>query len=174
MAGAAVCSAWGGPRRRVRGLVVLEALSGLVLLAGLWPPSVPLLAGAAFAFLFLSPFIASSLLTVWQVKVPPDVQGRVFAVRRVVGLAGPPIAALLAGPLAERLFEPWMTPGGALAGSVGRVIGVGPGRGIGLLLAALGLLAVLNGLVVWLSPRVRHLEDELPDVPLAEAVEKAS
>jgi len=38
---------------------------------------------------------------------------------------------LLAGPLADKVFEPMMAPGGFLAGSVGAFLGVGPGRGIG-------------------------------------------
>jgi len=39
-----------------------------------------------------------------------------------------PLAYLLAGPLADRVAEPLMAEGGALAGTVGRVLGVGSGR----------------------------------------------
>jgi hypothetical protein len=74
-----------------------------------------------------------------------------------------PAAYFLAGPLADRVFEPMLAPGGALSGSVGALIGVGKGRGIGFLFMLLGLL-VLSGLAVAVSyPRLRQVEDELPD-----------
>lgn len=36
-----------------------------------------------------------------QSKVPPNLQGRVFALRKVVSLSSAPLGALLAGPLAD-------------------------------------------------------------------------
>jgi DHA3 family macrolide efflux protein-like MFS transporter len=69
----------------------------------------------------------------------------------------------LCGPLAEEVFEPLMAPGGALAGTVGQAIGTGTGRGIALLFMVLGGLTLINAALAWLSPRVRLVEDELPD-----------
>jgi hypothetical protein len=42
-----------------------------------------------------------------------------------------PLAYLAAGVLAEKVYEPLLSPNGLLSSSVGLVIGVGPGRGIG-------------------------------------------
>ena len=67
------------------------------------------------------------------------------------------------GPLVDRLLEPLLIPGGRLAGNVGLIIGVGPGRGIGLLFIAMGMLKVAVTLASLLNPRVRRIEDELPD-----------
>lgn len=163
LVGAALMSAWGGPRRRILGVLGFELLAGLALFAAAMPPDARVVAGAAFVFMFTTPGVIGCSQSIWQCKVPAELQGRVFAVRRMMALSTPPVAALLAGPLAERLFEPWMAPGGALAGSLGGVLGTGPGRGIALLYLVLGVLAVLNVLVAWLSPRVRGVEDELPD-----------
>ena len=101
--------------------------------------------------------------TIWQSKTAPDVQGRLFAVRRMIAWASLPLAYLLAGPLADQVFEPLLMEGGLLAGSVGRVIGVGAGRGIGLLYIVLGCIMLLAVLVAYLYPRLRLLENELPD-----------
>lgn len=60
-------------------------------------------------------------------------------------------------------LDPWMAPGGALAGSAGRVLGVGEGRGIGLLFVAIGLAMTLLAVGGYLQPRIRGIEDELPD-----------
>jgi MFS transporter, DHA3 family, macrolide efflux protein len=163
LVGGVVMSVWGGPRRRITGLIGFNMLSGLALLVAGLPPSTLIVTLGASLFLFTTPIMMSCAQTIWQTKVAPGLQGRVFAVRRMVSLSAPPVATLLAGPLADRLFEPWMAPGGALAGSVGRVIGTGPGRGIGFLFVVLGGVTLGNALVLWLSPRVRLVEDELPD-----------
>jgi hypothetical protein len=59
------------------------------------------------------------------------------------------------------LFSPLAV---ALASSVGRIIGTGPGRGIGLLYILLGLLGLSATAAAFLYPRLRHVERELPDV----------
>jgi MFS family permease len=161
--GAIVISVWGGPRRRVYGLAGAVFLSGLVLFMGALPPSVPLIAAGAAIFMFNMPVMGSCSQAIWLSKVPPDLQGRVFAVRRMIASVASPLTYLLAGPIADRMFEPWLAPGGALAGSIGRVIGIGPGRGIGLLFIVLGVVLCAVGLAVFASPRLRELEDELPD-----------
>jgi hypothetical protein len=79
-----------------------------------------------------------------------------------------PIASLVAGPLADRVFEPLLAVNGPLAGSVGQITGVGPGRGIGLLLISMGLLLVMASVVSYLCPRLRLVEEELPDAVAAD------
>jgi len=89
--------------------------------------------------------------------------GRVLGTTQALGQAAQPLAYLAAGPLVERLAEPALAPGGALAGTVGLLTGTGPGRGIAavFLLAALLLLALAA--VTVLHPRLRTLEADLPD-----------
>lgn len=174
LAGGVVMSVWGGPRRRIRGIIGFHALSGCALFLAAFPASVLLISIGASLVFFTIPLVASCAQAIWQAKVAPDLQGRVFSMRRMISLAAPPVAALLAGPLADGLFEPWLRPGGALAGTVGKVVGTGPGRGIALLCVALGLLAWLNALVAYLSPRVRNVEDELPEALHEERARSAS
>jgi hypothetical protein len=173
LGGAVLMSAWGGTKQRLVGVLGAQVLAGLALLVGSLRPSIPLVTASAALFLFSVPPIWSSAQAIWQTKVAPDLQGRVFAVRRMVVLAVPPVASLLAGFLAERVFEPALSPTGALAGTVGRLIGTGPGRGVAFLFWLLGLLCLGNALVAWLSPRMRRLERELPDA-LADQVSPAA
>ena len=169
LAGALVMSAWGGPRRRVRGVLGFNLLAAVALLLAALPPSFALTAAAAALFLFTFPMLVSCSQAIWQTKVAPDIQGRVFAVRRTLSVVAVTAGTLLAGPLADRVFMPMMMPGGPLAGTVGRVIGVGPGRGIALLLMILGVLVAIASVLAMLSPRLRNLEDELPDALPAQA-----
>lgn len=163
LAGAVVMSAHGGPRRRIHGVLGVGLLFGVGLaLAGLRPDPY-LIAGALFVAFFAAPIVNGSSQAIWQAKVPPDVQGRVFAVRRLIAQFTAPVAYLAAGPLVDGVFEPLLAPGGALADTVGRVVGVGEGRGIGFLFTVLAVLMALVTLWAYLRPRVRRVEEELPD-----------
>jgi MFS transporter, DHA3 family, macrolide efflux protein len=161
--GGLVMSVWGGPKRRINGVLGFELLSGLCfILAGLRPSAV-LITTAAFFLFFSFTFVNGSSQAIWQSKIPADLQGRVFAVRRMVAWSAVPLAYLIAGPLAEYVFEPLMAVGGRYAGTIGQVIGAGPGRGIGLLFIIMGLLTVLIACAGYFYPRLRLLEDEVMD-----------
>lgn len=161
--GTLLMSAWGGPKRRIHGVLGFMIISGVFqMLLGL-RPSLVLIAIAGFGAMFASPIINASSQAIWQSKVAPDVQGRVFAVRRMIAWSTIPLAYILAGPLADRVFNPLLVEGGALASSVGRVLGVGAGRGTGLLFMLTGFLSILAAVGGYIYPRVRHIEDELPD-----------
>jgi DHA3 family macrolide efflux protein-like MFS transporter len=164
LAGSVVMSVWGGPGRKVYGLYIPLMVQGAILMLGGLRADAVLIGSAAFVFLFLGPIIFGCSQAIWQVKVPPDLQGRVFSVRRMIALSTLPLASLLAGPLADGIFEPLMAPTGPLAGSVGRILGVGEGRGIGLLFMVLGVLVVVIVALAWRNPRLRNVETELPDV----------
>jgi hypothetical protein len=118
------------------------------------------------------PILSSSNQVIWQKKVAPDVQGRVFAIRRTITLATPLLTYVVAGPLSDRVFEPLMAVNGPLAGSLGQILGTGAGRGIGLLFVSMGLLLVLITAISCLSPHLRHVEDELPDAVIIRSIQE--
>jgi MFS transporter, DHA3 family, macrolide efflux protein len=163
VAGSILMSVWGGPKRRIRGIFLALCLIPLVLCLAGFEPSVPLIATAAFLFMFCFPIINGCSAVIWQRKIAPDVLGRTSSLQRMIATAALPVAAILAGPLADHVFEPLLAEGGALAGSVGQVIGVGQGRGIALLFILMGLLMYVALAWGWSNPRLRNLEDELPD-----------
>ena len=130
-------------------------------------PQLVVMAIAGFGMMFVMPIINGSSQAIWQSKVDADLQGRVFSVRRMIAWSMTPIAYALAGPLNDQVFKPLLVEGGALADSiVGQLIGVGPGRGTGLLFILLGFLSVLAAASGYLNPRVRNVETELPDAEL--------
>ncbi len=169
LAGSVLMSIWGGPKRRIHGVLGCSVLQAIFMIVGGLRPSAMLVAIAAFGFLFANALVTGSSQTIWQSKVASDVQGRVFAVRRMIAWSSIPLAYLVAGPLADKIVAPLMAINGLLAGSVGRVIGAGPGRGIALLLIILGFITLLLTLASYLKPRLRMLEDELPDALPKEA-----
>jgi DHA3 family macrolide efflux protein-like MFS transporter len=96
-----------------------------------------------FLFLFGLAGLMAEEQAVWQVRVPAAAQGRVFALRRAITWASLPISYAIAGPLADSVFTPALSAGGALAASVGSLFGTGPGRGIALLLMCAGVAKAL-------------------------------
>jgi DHA3 family macrolide efflux protein-like MFS transporter len=163
LAGSILMSAHGGPRRRADGVLGFGMLYSASFLAiGLWA-AVPAIAAASFALMFCVPLINGCSQAIWQSKVPPELQGRVFAVRRMIAQATLPLALIAAGPLADRIAKPLLAPGGALAASVGRIFGTGGARAIGLLYVALGAAASIASVMAWTARRFRRLEDDLPD-----------
>jgi DHA3 family macrolide efflux protein-like MFS transporter len=117
----------------------------------------------AFFSTFLMPIINGSSQAIWQAKVAPDVQGRVFSVRRLIAQVSAPLAILLSGPLADYVFEPAMMAGGSLINSFGSLVGTGSGAGMSLMFVITGVFGVLVSLVGYLFPEIRDVEDILPD-----------
>jgi len=163
LAGTLVMSIWGGPKRRIFGIIAAEMVAGFSSLVMGIRPSIPLISVAAFGVMFGMPISNANSQAIWQTKVAQDIQGRVFSIRRMIAMSMEPLAFALSGLLAERFFEPLMAEGGQATAFFGPVIGVGPGRGIGLMIVISGILYMLAAGIILLHPRIRRVEIELPD-----------
>jgi hypothetical protein len=170
--GGLVMSAWGGPKRRVHGVLVGFALASLMdgVFMGVGR-GLSIWVVAAFCGAFFIPIINGSNQAIWQAKVAPDVQGRVFSVRMLIAWLVNPVAMLIAGPLADFVLEPAMRLDGSLTGTFGWLVGAGPGAGIALIFVFAGLMTMLVGLGGYAVPAIREAETRLPD---HEVVERAS
>lgn len=162
--GGIVMSVWGGPKKRVHGVLMGWILTGLFAQSLLG--FVQTFTGWAIGLLIggmLVPMLNGSNQAIWQAKVEPDIQGRVFGTRRFIAWLVSPLAQALAGPLADKVFEPAMQTGGAWAGRFGSLVGTGPGAGIALMFVITGLFAAMAGLVGYFNPHIRNVEAVLPD-----------
>ncbi|HUG33665.1 MAG TPA: MFS transporter [Anaerolineales bacterium] len=173
LAGGLAMSIWGGPKLRIHGVVL-----GLILMnvgragTGLGRD---VIAWSIFGFfaLFFVALCNSSNQALWQSKSPADVQGRVFAARRVTGQLSFPIAALIAGPLSDRLFEPAMSAGGLLAPIFGGLFGTGPGAGMSLLIFCAAIIGIIIPAVSYAIPVFRNVEDIIPDIQASSSFQEA-
>lgn len=156
-------SAWGGPRTKVYGVFGASMIIGIGLMIAGLRPSLTAVALGAFVAFFAIPIGNGSSQAIWQRKVEPDIQGRVFALRRTISQAATPIALLLVGPLVDRVLEPLMADDGALADSLGSVIGTGSGRGAALMMLIMGLLAIGATAIAYSYQPLRNLERDVPD-----------
>jgi len=164
VAGGLIVSASGGFKKRIRGMLIgwaVYAVFGLILFGlgrnlNMW---IPVSIVAALCF----PLTQSSSNAIWQAKVAPDIQGRVFSARRLIAWLVDPIMPVLAGLLADRVLEPAMQGQTGLARTFGWLVGNGPGSGMSVQFIISGLLYISVVAVAWFIPAVRHVETLLPD-----------
>ncbi|MCY1137661.1 amino acid adenylation domain-containing protein [Actinoplanes sp. Pm04-4] len=164
IAGGTLMAIWGGPRRRrMIGVLVgnLGTAAGCALVGV--RPSIVVVTAGLFLMTMAMATAQDIYATIVQVKVPQRYHGRVFALNQTISWSTLPIGFALLAPVGVRLFEPLLQPGGALAGSVGAVIGVGPGRGTGFLYVVFGAILAVITVAGFLIRPLRRLDTDVPD-----------
>jgi len=166
--GGIVISTWGGPKKKIRGALISMALCGIFgrVLFGLGRDFVSWIPGAFLTFFFI-PILNGCLAPVWLSKVPPDIQGRVMSARITLSRSMIPLGTLIAGPLAEKVFEPAMMSGGVMVPIFGKLVGTGPGAGMSLLFIMTGILIFGLTPLGFAVPAIRDAEILLPDYTAA-------
>ena len=163
LTGSLIMTAWGGPKKRINGILSFELVSGVCfILMGIKPSFWPIAVGAFGAHITIA-IVFGSNQALWQTKVEPENQGRVFAAQQMIASIASPVAYLLAGPLAEKVFEPMVTSGGMIGQQLGQLIGTEVGRGIGLMFVLMGLIKSTVSIIGYSNPSLRRIEDEIPD-----------
>jgi MFS family permease len=148
----------GGFKKRIHGVLLgWAAMTICFIVVGLRPT--PWVVGTGIFLWYLAlPLMNTSSQAIWQAKTPRDIMGRVFSVRRMLAQFTVPLGDFTAGPLADKIFNPAMAIGGALSSSAGKVIGVGPGRGIALMLITFAIVPVIVAEEVQEPVREEHRE----------------
>jgi MFS transporter, DHA3 family, macrolide efflux protein len=160
VAGGLLLSLWGGPKKRLPAFLWTNAaaflLGDFLFAIG---RSLPAWVVAAFFSAVFIPFILSCYESIWQACVAHDVQGRVLSAKNMIQVGSMPLGYLLAGVLADRVFEPAMAAGGSLTGVFGPLVGTGPGAGMGLMFVCTCVLGLATSLSGFLIPAVRRVEE---------------
>ena len=171
VAGGVLMSAWGGFKNRVHGVLAGWIICSIFLAVTGMGTTVPVWIVASALSTFFAPLINGSNQAIWQAKVAPDLQGRVFSARRLIAWMTNPISPLIAGTLADYVLEPAMSAQSGLASAFEWLIVPGPGAGMALLVFFGGLGGILAGLAGYFVHAIRHAEDILPDHDTMPAVE---
>lgn len=162
--GGILLTVWGGPKRKIHALLLGMILTGLLgnVLMGVGRGIYVWLIAAIFLEVFM-PAAVSSSRAIWQSKVDPGLQGRVFAARNLVSNAVEPLAQICGGLLADHFFEPAMRSQTGIAPALGQLVGTGPGSGMAILIVLCGVLSACAGVAGYLISRVRDIEEIYPD-----------
>jgi MFS transporter, DHA3 family, macrolide efflux protein len=161
--GAAILIAWKGPKRRMHGLLFAMVGVGASKSFFGWGQSLLTWVPAQFTSSLSFPLLSSCDTALWWSKVSPKVQGRVFAAHSLIFHVSSILAVLVAGPLADRFFEPAMKPGGCLVPWGGWLFGTTPGAGMALLYALASLCMFVVGMGGLMLRSVRNAETLMAD-----------
>jgi DHA3 family macrolide efflux protein-like MFS transporter len=162
--GSVLMSVWGGPKRRMHGALLGwigycifgNIIFGLGTSLNVWIPAI-IIAG------FGSNIGIATSQAILQSKVAPDVQGRVFSARRMLTWFPDTFTPIIGGLLADKIMEPAMKSQGWFAKTFGWMVGTSPGSGMALIMIIFGGLTILTLSAGYLFPKIRNLEDLLPD-----------
>ncbi len=160
LAGSAAMSAWGGPKRRILGILNLTILQGFVIiLLGLGIKLSLIIASiGVFIYQFADPIIMGSNRAIWQSRVPLELQGRVFSLQLMFQRGALIPAFIVAGVLVDHFFEPFLAQSLIIQNTLGPLIGSEPGTGICLFLIALGVSKVFLSGMLYRDSLLFHIE----------------
>lgn len=154
---------FGGSQQMIYSLFGFQLLAGFCILFIGLNTSIPFLTLSIVLFSIALPIIYSCNQVIWQRKVPPEVQGRVFAVTSMIFSLFRLFAYIVSGPLVEKILEPMMISNSILAVSIGKIIGTNSHMGMSLIFIVVGFCTMLTTITAYLYPPLRLLEDKLPD-----------
>lgn len=159
-----IISIWGVPSQKVFTILIATGLSftlgDLLLAVG----TTPFVWGiAAFFASFCIPYIMGAENALWQSKVDPGVQGRVFSTKSMLQLVAMPAGYITGGLLADYVFEPAMASGWILNKMFGWIVGTGTGAGMAVMFIFTGVLGLIICIIGFLAKDIRDLEINIPD-----------
>ena len=173
LVGGVLMSVWGGFKRRVHGVLFGWIIGGIGMAIIGFAGGLPIwITGLAITSI-VAPLVNGSNQAIWQSKVAPDLQGRVFSSRRLIAWITNPISPIIGGTLADFVLEPAARAGTGLPAAFAWLVGTGPGSGMGLLIVFCGMVAVLVGLAGYFVPAIYNAETLLPDHDILAKAEPA-
>lgn len=147
----------------VRMLCISLAANGLAMFLYGSKANLVFIIVTGFLFFATLPFANTSIDCLIRSNIDNKMQGRVWGLIGIISELGCVIAYAVAGPLSDYIFTPALKEGGSLVKSVGRIWGVGEGRGCGFLISICGLLIVVMALILSMQKSVRKLESPITE-----------
>ena len=139
-------------------MVTAFIVSGISMIGFGATPNLILITIFGFLFFCALPYANTSLDVLVRRSIENDKQGRAWGLISLISQLGFVVAYALAGILSDYIFNPSLQEGGVLSNTVGKIIGTGETRGIGLLIMITGILMIVTALYIMRSKTIRALE----------------
>lgn len=147
-------------RKYVEVMVVSFIVSGITMAAFGATTSIPIIIISGFLFFATLPYASTCIDVLIRKSIDNEKQGRAWGLISLISQLGYIIAYVLAGVLADYVFDPALVDGGVLADTVGKVIGTGETRGIGFLIMLAGIGLIITALIVSKSKSIREMDSQ--------------
>jgi MFS family permease len=145
-AGAMLISIWGGTRPRMPTILIGFLITGAAFFVYAVARTPLWLALSIFILMIPLPISNAVSMSIFQLKTPPDMQGRLFSIFSQLALLASTSSFLLTALIADNVIQP-----GAQV------------SGIGTLLIVTGAIILLVTIIACISSPIRRLENLLPD-----------
>ncbi|MEF2920558.1 MAG: MFS transporter [Acutalibacteraceae bacterium] len=129
-------------------LAIALLVSGIFMSAIGVTTSVVFIVVSGVLFFMSLPYVNTCADTLARLNIPNELQGRAWGIIGILSQLGYVVAYAVCGVLADNVFSPLLLEDGLLANSVGKLIGVGEGRGIGLMLIVCGILNIVVAIIL--------------------------
>ncbi len=149
---------FGSKNKHVKVLSISLFLAGLFFANLGFSTSIIFIIIVGFMFFAVLPFVNTSIEVLIRVNIDNKKQGRVWSIISTVTYLGSVVAFVVAGFLADKVFNPFLEVNGKLAGTVGSIIGVGEGRGIGLMLIISGIAISFISISILKNKFIKNLD----------------
>ena len=149
---------FGSKNKHVKVLSISLFLAGLFFANLGLSTSIIFIIIVGFMFFAVLPFVNTSIEVLIRINIDNKKQGRVWSIISTVTYLGSVVAFVVAGFLADKVFNPLLEVNGKLAGTVGSIIRVGEGRGIGLMLIISGIAISFISISISRNKFIRNLE----------------
>lgn len=164
VAGGLIMSAWAGFKKKSYGVIFGWMTWGVAFMFLGFGSTIWIWAPIMVIQSIIGNVIDASNQTIWQSKVAPDAQGRVFSARRLIAWLAQPISPIIGGTLADFVLEPAMANEGSVLASIfGPFVGTDSGSGMAILFIFAGLMVVIVSTIGYSVPAIRNAESILPD-----------
>ncbi|NTS77176.1 MFS transporter [Catenovulum sp. SM1970] len=152
------------PKSFIRSILICNLILGALVAVLGCTQWLPLIMACGFLIALFGPFIDSCEKSYWQIKIPKKILGRFFSFRAAIESCTFPIAAVVSGVLVDQVFAPAMRENGSLVPIFGDLVGVGEGRGIGVLFLLAGVIYALVALLILVFNRNKLAASSAPQL----------
>jgi len=158
--GSLLLTTWGVSSRISTVMLAFGGLLGCGLFTMGLGQNVWLIGAGAFGAHFSFPFVNGLGITILQRSVQNALQGRVFALRKMMMAIVQPLGLLTAGLLADHLFEPVTQWPELIPAGFKNWWGILPGRGIGMIFVLIGLTMAAASLITKIAAPLGKMDQK--------------
>lgn len=153
--GGLLMTVWGGTKRKIKSLLFGILVGGVGMAMVGFTRNVIMLCIAAIIITISNVIANSSSQAIWQSKVKPELQGRVFSARRVIAQLVGAIPMIASGPIVDHVLGPYVDYKIVL----NALFGIEKAGAMSMLAALSGILTVIMILIFYSVPMLMHVED---------------
>ncbi len=147
-------------KKYVNALAISFSLMGILICFVGCITNLYIITAAGFLFFAMIPIANTCIDVLVRSNLEKETQGRVWGLISLISQIGYIVAYGISGPLADYVFNPLFYHDGALAESIGKIVGIGEERGIAFMMVFCGLSMFIFSIIIKSNKSMKKVEEE--------------